>query len=107
MGHREQETVACHYISHKKQPQVELFVPIGSTAIAPESKVTVDRRGSSLDLPKKRPESSNPLGALVCSVHLTIYGRPNAYSELPAAIAMYSFLSTANAIGEAYTAPPI
>jgi hypothetical protein len=42
-----------------------------------------------------------------CALKLTIYGRPNAYSELPAAIAMYSFPSTANAIGEAYTAPPI
>jgi len=36
-----------------------------------------------------------------------IYGRPNAYSELPAAIAMYSLPSTSNAIGDAYTAPPI
>src|SRR5581483_909749 len=36
-----------------------------------------------------------------------IYGRPNAYSELPAAIATYCLPSTAKLIGEAYTAPPI
>ena len=45
--------------------------------------------------------------ALPTTLRECIYGRPNAYSELPAAIAMYSLPSTSNAIGDAYTAPPI
>ena len=46
-----------------------------------------------------------PATANVMSVAL--YGRPNAYSELPAAIATYSLPSMANAIGPAYTAAPV
>ena len=34
-------------------------------------------------------------------------GAPLVYSALPAAIAIYCFPSTAKAIGDAYTAPPI
>jgi hypothetical protein len=84
---------ARRYISHKSQPHVD-FVIIGSTAIAPESQVTVDLwAGFQSRFAGKTPGIVESAGR-TCALHLTIYGRPNAESELPAAIAMYSFPST-------------
>jgi hypothetical protein len=38
---------------------------------------------------------------VILQEHFEVYGSPNAYTALPAAIATYSFPSTANAMGAA------
>jgi hypothetical protein len=39
MGHEEEETAACRYISHRRisDSQSAIVAPIGYTAVAPES----------------------------------------------------------------------